>query len=218
VHDCILLGDKSQIGSGLAKHLKDDEWDVRGWNRLYVLPQQHWDFILCAIGSVYPVGLWTDHRTLDWNLGIDNNILTPLKIIHKLWKLRRHDAQVCLLAGSNPNKIMPGYSAYNVGKMALLKAVEQLNEETDAKWFALAPGIVLSKIHNETLEKNWPNDRLREAMKTGSVPIEKIYECLKWCLEQPKEKIGGRNICVSDDYRNKEFGPNTWKLRRYEGL
>lgn len=215
----ILLGDRSDIAQGLRKLLEQDDWSVIGWHRDEYLSKYHngWDVILCALGTVAPVGWWEEQSALEWDYSIKSNLLLPLRLIRKVWPDRSNSAQVCMMAGSNPNTIASGYSAYNVGKMALLKAVEHLNEETDAKWFALAPGIVLTKIHQPTLEKNWPNERLRQARQGGGVPIENIYECLKWCLEQPKEKIGGRNICVSDPYRDKKFGPDTYKLRRYEG-
>lgn len=121
------------------------------------------------------------------------------------------------MAGSNPNMIMDGYSAYNVGKMGLLKAVEQLDHETpDAKFFALAPGIVLTKIHKPS--EGWNNPKLKDAKST---PIAKIYQCLQWCIAQPKNAVGGRNICVSDDWGDwmaEELIKDTnWlKLRRNE--
>jgi hypothetical protein len=213
----VLLGDRSLIAQGLSKYLEQDGWNVTGWHRHQDLPPMPWDAILCAIGSVSPVGLWEHETDERWAQGISDNLLVPLGLIRSLWPLRNESPQVCMLAGSNPNTIMSGYSAYNVGKMALLKAVEQLNEETDAKWFALGPGIVLSKIHRETLDKNWANPRLREALRSGGMAMERIYECLKWCFEQPKEVIGGRNICASDNYRKKIFAFDTWKLRRHEG-
>jgi NAD(P)-dependent dehydrogenase (short-subunit alcohol dehydrogenase family) len=216
VRNLILLGDRSDIAIGLKKFLEADGWNIFGWHRTQYLPITPWDVILCSIGQVAPVGLWQNTDSKTWTTAIESNLLLPLRLIHELWKHRNVGAQVCVMAGSNPNKIMPGYSAYNVGKMALLKAVEQLNDETDSKWFALAPGVVLTKIHKQTLEKNWPNDRLRQALKEGGVPLERIYECLKWCLEQSKEDIGGRNICVSDPYLVKAFNNDTWKLRRNE--
>jgi hypothetical protein len=79
---------------------------------------------------------------------------------------------------------------------------------------------VLTKIHEQS--KGWFNPKLRAAREAGkSTPIARIYECLKWCLEQPKEVIGGRNICVSDPWdgpRWMEFveDADLYKLRRVE--
>jgi NAD(P)-dependent dehydrogenase (short-subunit alcohol dehydrogenase family) len=108
------------------------------------------------------------------------------------------------MAGSNPQMIMDGYSAYNTGKMALLKLVEQLDHETpDAKFFALAPGTILPKIHQATTKAGWDNPKLDAALANpGDMleQIERVHDCLMWCVAEEKRVIGGRNICVSDPY------------------
>jgi len=221
---CIILGDHSDIAQGLVSFLEADGYSVHGWHRgghLYTLP--FWDLIIVAMGRVAPVGLWMDTQTWEWEDTMASNLLRPLEILRALWIKHNPNASVCWFAGSNPNMIMDGYSAYNVSKMAVLKAVEQLDHETpDCKFFALGPGIVQTKIHMATIEANWPNQKLKDAIHSGkSTPIEKIYDCLKWCVEQPKEIVGGRNICVSDNAqstlpRTLPNKPNLFKLRRVE--
>jgi len=216
---CVLIGSGSTIGSYIATVMRAEGWDVSGWQRDQAMPKTPWDVALCAIGTVAPVGLWHQVDHFDWLVGVDANLLQPVLRLRQIWSNRKPDAAVCFLAGSNPNKVMPGYSAYNAGKMALLKVVEQLDHETpDAKFFALGPGYIPTKIHKPTIEAGWPNERIAQG---GGTPMEKVYDCLKWCLEQPKEVIGGRNICVSDPY-----GPELaerlknnnalYKLRRVE--
>lgn len=226
----ILLGANSEIGSGLRHLLQQDGWDVTGWARLgkwpgqTVLPHEmpEWNLVIVAIGRVAPVGYWWDLNNGDWEQTVESNLLLPIRLLRSIWSKRKPNASVCWLAGSNPNMIMDGYSAYNVSKMAVLKAVEQLDHESDAKFFALGPGIVLTKIHDAS--KGWDNPKLKAAQKEGrSTPIERIYECLKWCIEQPKEVIGGRNVCASDPWDNPSRPrllteiPDMWKLRRDEG-
>ena len=129
--------------------------------------------------------------------------------------------------------IMDGYSAYNTSKIALLKFVEQADHETkDAKFFALGPGTIVTKIHKATLDAKWPNPKLERAMLDTTVSgpvlkamkIQKVYDCLKWCISQTKEVVGGRNICVSDrweregTFKDRLRDPDMFKLRRYEGI
>ncbi len=215
----IILGSFSDIGRALIKFLQEDGHRVYGWHRgeeLLIPMEPAWDLIICAIGALGSIGKWEDADDVQWCDAMESNLLLPLRLIRQLWKHRNANAQVCMLAGSNPNTIELGYSAYNVAKMALLKAVEHLNVETDVKWYALAPGIVLTKIHKPTIDTRWINERLSEAMNVGGTPMAKIYECLRWCMEAQKATIGGRNICVSDDYRSQRFSADTWKLRRHE--
>lgn len=230
---CIILGARSEIAVALRSMLEADGWQVWGWNRdieryphsapWRILLTVKWDLILCAIGKVAPVGQWHTQDAGTWDYCVESNVLLPVALLRDLWPNRTPDARVCFLAGSNPNTVMAGYSAYNCGKMALLKVVEQLDaESTDATLFALGPGVTDTKIHNATREAGWPNPRLERAMKDGSfTPMAKIYECLKWCLAQPKDVIGGRNLVVSDPFGpglavKMKHNPAMFKLRRME--
>jgi len=214
----IILGSKSDIARELVKCLNADNWSVTGWCRNEVLPLTPWNLIIITLGRVAPVGKWMDNDPYSWDECVNSNLLLPIRQLRRLWHKREPNASVCFFAGSNPQKPMAGYSAYNAGKMGLLKVVEQLNFETpDTKFFALGPGYVPTKIHKATLEAGWKNERIDRG---GGTPIEKIYECLKWCIAQPKEVVGGRNVCVSDIRIGLEdelrANPSMFKLRRIE--
>ena len=221
---CILLGANSDIGRALAKLLIHDGWQVWGWARgqtLKLMPA--WNLVLCAIGQVAPVGHWADIDAREWESAVDANVLLPVRLLRELWARREPDSAVCFLAGSNPQRVFPNYTAYATGKMALLKAVEHMDYESpDCKMFALAPGFVNTKIHAATHAAGVPNPRIEQFMaRNDAVPIERIYGCLKWCLAQPKEVIGGRNICASDRWEQDFLAemlaqyPGMYKLRRY---
>jgi NAD(P)-dependent dehydrogenase (short-subunit alcohol dehydrogenase family) len=220
---CIVLGSNSDIAKGLIPLL---DYNVVPWARGEAVPVVWWDLCLITIGKVAPVGNWWEQPEDEWNECIYSNLIAPFMLLRDIWPWAKVDARVCFFAGSNPNQIMPGYSAYNVSKMGLLKLVEQLDEETpDAVFFALGPGVTDTKIHQATRDKGWPNPRLQRADKDGSfTSIEQIHKCLEWCIEQPKSVVGGRNICVSDmNYRHGNLTANLqqnegmFKLRRNEG-
>lgn len=208
---CIILGDRSDIAIGLRPFLEADGYAITGWNRetqaksdaswpnggMANFPQ--WDLILCAIGRVSPVGHWSTQNADEWDDSVHANCLLPIRLVRALWSSRKPDASVCFLAGANPNRAGPNYSAYYTGKMALLKAIETIDAETpEAKFFALAPGIVFTKIHKPTEESGIVNEGLEARRKVGGTPMENIYGALKWCVKQDKATVGGRNICVSD--------------------
>ena len=223
---CILLGDRSDIAKALLPYLVADGWTVHGWNRGSVAKPVDWELFLCAMGVVAPVGPWDKNTADDFYDCINSNLVLPINILREYWPLRNPGASVCFLGGSNPQKIMPGYLAYNTSKMALLKAVEQIDYESpDCTVFALGPGYVKTKIHKATLKVNWPNERI--ARGDDGTPIDRIWGCLKWCIAQPKGTVGGRNICVSDPWDKPdgfwgplgdwlEKNPNMFKLRRME--
>ena len=228
--NAIILGDRSDIASALRPMLVADGWSVTGWNR--DTPPKHlsrycpeWDLVLCAIGQVFPVGHWASNNSDAWDQAIRSNVMLPIRLLRQCWHNHRPNASVCFLAGANPNRAGPNYSAYYTGKMALLKAIETIDAETpDAKFFALAPGIVFTKIHQPTYDSRIVNEGLEARRKIGGTPIAKIYDCLKWCIAAPKIAVGGRNICVSDrwDYKTYDLSddlsknPSKFKLRRVE--
>ena len=213
----VILGDKSDIAQGLRELLEKDGHAVFGWHRAYPLPTIQWDLVISCLGTVAPVGPW--YESGDWNDCFESNLFLPVKLLKKLWKNRNENASVCFMAGSNPQQPMRGYAPYNAAKMALLKVVEQLDYETPTvKFFALGPGYMDTKIHKPTKDRGWYNPRIE---KGNPNTIEQVYRTLKWCLEQPQEVVGGRNICVSDVGRigleeYLRIAPDMFKLRRIE--
>ena len=228
--NCLILGDHSEIAQGLQTRLIADGWNVQGWNRnSREKNYQRWDLLLCAIGSVAPVGHWAKVSPEAWSKSVSDNCLLPIRLLQTAWALHNPGASICFLAGANPNRAGPNYSAYYTGKMALLKAIETIDAETpDAKFFALAPGIVFTKIHQPTYDSGIVNPGLEERKSKGGTPIQDIYDALQWCLTEPKSSVGGRNICVSDlclghdAYQDDILGeslidnPSKFKLRRVE--
>ena len=117
--------------------------------------------------------------------------------------------------------------------MMLFKMTELLDDETpEAKFFILGPGMVRTKIQRQsvlagpTRAANY--DRVMQFMEAGDTlhgegtPHQRIYDCLKWCLAQPKEVIGGRNIYVpSGEWENPQMpellkaDKGMFKLRRH---
>ena len=220
----IIIGANSDIAKGIMPMLERDGYELVKWDRSdRSVVCGDWDLFVSFIGAVKPVGLWHSLKHYDLLWGLNNNAARSFQLLHVVWPAHKPNASVCFFAGSNPQMIMPGYSAYNVGKMALLKLVEQLDFETpDAKFFALGPGIVQTKIHKAS--EGWDNPKLKAAIESGkSTPMEAIYDALMWCVAQDKEVVGGRNICVSDlqgdrDALAQRLRGDDWlfKLRRVE--
>lgn len=215
-----VIGRRSDIAKDLMARLVADGWHVEGYARGDNLPTCPWDLCLIAIGRVHPVGWWWTNDELDWEECVVANMLEPVRLLRYIWRERKPGAYVAFMAGSNPQKIMDGYSAYNASKMGLLKVVEQIDHESpDTTIFALGPGYVPTKIHKATLDAKWPNERI--ARGDSGMPLEKVYDCLKWCLVQQKAVVGGRDICASDPYgpelaRKLAASPSMYKLRRME--
>lgn len=210
---CIVFGINSDLIQGLLPSLKND-YEVFGWHRDSDLPEVGWDLVIIALGKVSPVGFWWENDMMEWDQCLQSNLVIPFELLQMVWNNRKPEATVLWFTGSNPQRIMSGYSAYNASKMAVNKLVEQMDFETpDCRFIAFGPGYHATKIHKPTYEAQWLNDRLASPQ---TVTIEQTYKALTWCVEN-RDLCGGRNVCVSD-VPFEELHENMFKLRRKEPL
>jgi NADP-dependent 3-hydroxy acid dehydrogenase YdfG len=211
----LIIGSNSDIAQAITPMLVRDGHRVEGWSRDQDLPLMGWDLLIITIGQVSPVGNWWDQGD-SWEKCVRSNLFVPLHLLKRVWYRRnKSGSTVIWFGGSNPQKIMKGYSAYNTSKMAVLKLVEQLDFETpDCRFIAFGPGYVKTKIHKATLEANWPNERIERGDEGNS--MTSVYEALMWCVEH-RDECGGRNICVSDFKGDSQYwNKDQFKLRRIE--
>lgn len=193
--NCVVLGSRSDLIKGMMPMLSQD-YKVSGWSRKeHAPPSIKWDLCIMAIGKVSPVGLWYDNYMPEWEKCIQSNLILPFELLQLIWPNRNPDATVIWFTGSNPNLRMAGYSAYHAAKQGVNALVEQLDFESDTKVIAFNPGFHRTKIHDATVKAQWQNERLE---RPQAVTIDQTYAAMKWCVEQDKSVVGGRNICVSD--------------------
>lgn len=153
-----------------------------------------WDLMVFASGVMTPVGLWSDLDPFKWDEAVKVNATGPLRFLRYMFPLRRAGASVCFLAGPNLSKPTPKYSAYRAGKALLADAVKWLSAETELRAFMLAPGIVNTPIHSQSNDERGVYEQ-----RVETTQHDEIFDCLKWCLKEPKENISGRTIHVVND-------------------
>lgn len=228
----IILGMGSDIGSELAVRLHaNSEWHVTGYSHDQTLIIEPWDLIVCCYGVLEPIGEFWDTDDIEWERAVRANVFLPLRHIKALYPHRRPGASVCLFSGAGASGPAPTYSAYCASKVMLTKMVELMDAESeDCKFFILGPGMVRTKIQEQTLragpERAANYQRVSDFMNSGQAgtSYDDIYACLMACVAAPKAAVGGRNIYVPlDDWSRLEelaADPNTFKLRRAgdEGL
>lgn len=224
----VILGIGSDIGRELSVRLRRDGWATTGIHHdedVDPVPA-FWDLVVCCYGMLDPIGSFWNTPVDDWEACVHANALLPLRHVRALYKSRMPGASVCFFSGAGAGGAAPSYSAYAASKIMLTKMVELLDEESpDLKFFILGPGLVRTKIHEQTLRavgRAHNIERVRALMGScpnypvcgcGTqggphscewVPVEAtrhddIYGCLMACVAAPKEAVGGRNICVHLD-------------------
>ncbi len=226
----IILGSGSDIGCELGGRLSADGWRVTKYrhNDNYIM-HALWDLVVCCYGVLEPIGSFWEADPAQWERAFEANLFLPLRKVRALYPHRRPGASVCFFSGAGTGGPAPTYSAYAASKIALVKATELLDDESpDCKFFVLGPGIVRTKIHEQTLragERAANYQRVAEFVGSTDpndpddfyVHLD-IYACLMACVAAPKAVVGGRNICVHlDDWsRLGELAadPDMFKLRR----
>ena len=224
----IILGSGSDISRQIADRLARDGWRVTGYHHddpLVVGPT--WDLIVCCYGTLEPIGsFWELGTAHEWEQSFHANLFLPLRQIRVLYPHRRPGASVCLFSGAGTGGPAPSYSAYASSKVALIKMTELMDDESpDCKFFILGPGIVRTKIHDQTLQASERAANLERVCEflvsdeTGT-SHDDIYARLMACVAAPKAAVGGRNICVHLDYvlnlDRLVNDLNMFKLRRRE--
>jgi NAD(P)-dependent dehydrogenase (short-subunit alcohol dehydrogenase family) len=254
----IVIGLGSDIGRELARRLAADGWNVKGTHhrsapgefestpcdlvavesvaaagRWLAERCQGWRALVVAAGTEEPVGPFWDCDEEDWDRGVRINTLSPLRLVRALYPLRDRAVgpSVAFFSGSGTNNAAPAYSAYAASKLMLIKMCELLDAESeDTSFFIIGPGIVRTKIHEETLraqERASANHRrvvefLRSADPGTS--HDDVYACLRWCIDSGKAVVGGRNISLAHDAWRDGGGalkqwlagdPSRYKLRRF---
>jgi NAD(P)-dependent dehydrogenase (short-subunit alcohol dehydrogenase family) len=181
---------------------------VDGSIRVFREMKLTWDLVVVAAGTEEPIGPFFECDSDEWERGFSINSLAPLRFLRGVHPLRARDANpnVVFFSGSGTNNASPAYSAYCGSKVLLIKMCELLNAEiADTAYFIIGPGIVRTKIHNQTLaslEKSGANYQKVVEFLGSSNPgtsHEEIYRCLIWCISAGKTVVGGRNFALAHD-------------------
>ena len=191
----------------------------------------YWSNFFSSIGTTRPIKRFFQCNVEEWTNSILLNFTNQLMTLHALYPYRNQEvmASVNFMAGGGTNSAMVPYSAYCASKIALIKMCELLDsEQENMKFQILGPGLVKTKIHNETLTAG--NDaegnlnriaRFMSSEDSGSTH-EDIFQCLRWLDEAPKAAVGGRNFSLVHDpwgqsslIKQLKYDDNKFKLRRY---
>lgn len=234
----IILSISSDIGSNLAKFFIKKRYEVYGTYNTNLpnlkIPKKNifkmniesfdsdeykswlssigeWDIFISCIGTLKPVGEFTQINLNHWVKSVAENSTFQIAALVNALKFRnkKQTPTVIFFAGGGTNSANDYYSAYTLGKISLIKAVELLDHEVkDTKFTILGPGWVKTKIHDQTLEakekagKNF--NRTLEILNSPEKfnPKEKVIEDVVKITELPKKLVGGRNFSSVHDQIN----------------
>jgi NAD(P)-dependent dehydrogenase (short-subunit alcohol dehydrogenase family) len=194
---------------------------------------QPWDVLVSAVGQLSPVGKFLEVPFSDWEASVQINSTAQLRALHAAYSFRRTGGEVSVVffAGGGTNNPFTSYSAYCLGKIALIKMCELLDDEVpDINAFIVGTGWVRTKIHTQTLDAgvaagaNFSTTQRFLAEGQVGTYCADIAAMIEWGCAQGRSVTGGRNFSVVHDaWRDGgralaamlQSSPDHYKLRRY---
>lgn len=167
-----------------------------------------WDIFISCVGQLAPIGLFFDTDFEDWNDSINVNSTAQLRALHAAYPFRRV-GQIChtvFFAGGGTNNPFRSYSAYCLGKIALIKMCELIDDEApDLNAFIVGTGWVRTKIHKQTLAAGTNaggNQGTTAAFLNDpgkGTSFEDIAAMIDWAVSKGRAITGGRNFSIVHD-------------------
>lgn len=167
-----------------------------------------WDILISAVGTEEPIGPFFSVDFDAWQENVQVNALSQLRLLHGLYGMKRQGdpCKVIFFAGAGTNDAAIRYSGYSLSKILLIKMAEILDAECpDLHLYVIGPGIVRTKIHQQTLNNprdSGPNfEKVTRFLSSDDpgVSHDEIHACIDWCIETGGETMSGRNLSLVHD-------------------
>ncbi|NMC77302.1 MAG: SDR family NAD(P)-dependent oxidoreductase [Candidatus Methanofastidiosa archaeon] len=132
--------------------------------------------------------------------------------------------QIINLAGGGAFSPFPNYSAYAISKTGVVRLTECLAMELASDGImvnAIAPGFVITNIHDSTLEAGeklagkLQYHRTREMIENGGVPLSNVINCIRYLLLGELFGLTGKTISANfDPWQSDAFKDNIRDITR----
>ena len=183
--------------------------------------------IICA-GGFGAIGLVQETDSEAWWATLRSNVLgTYLMAKHGLPLLERgRRPRILTFSGGGAFGTFPRYSAYATSKAAVVRLTECLADELGARGIAvnaIAPGMVLTEIHQATLKAGPERagaeqyERTKAAMAQGGVSMAVPVACVRFLLSREADGLTGKTIAANfDPWRAPEFRAHLAEITKSE--
>ena len=186
---CLIAGSGSEIARELHARLLVDGWEVDAVSgRSLTVPKGNWDLLILAHGQMAPIDRFFECDMSEWVGAVMINAIYPLSCLRAAWPHRKPGATVVFIGGPNMMRTSPTYTAYRAGKAMLEAMIGTLEVEyPEHKFKILHPGVVKTKIHEQTLQagrKAANYERVMKMMNGGEATVrhDEVYLKLKALL------------------------------------
>jgi NAD(P)-dependent dehydrogenase (short-subunit alcohol dehydrogenase family) len=186
--------------------------------------------LVTAAGILGPIGP-LDQLPVEELLGtLSINVAgTMLALRFAIPRLRAVGGRAVTFSGGGGTSPLPRYDAYAASKAAVVRLTENVAAGGEVEINAVAPGLVITRMHDETLRAGAEAAgesyyrRTQEQLREGGFPAQEAAELVAFLLSPDAGGITGRLISAQwDPWRDEEFrarlrdDPDLAKLRRID--
>ena len=191
------------------------------------------DLVINNAGSYGEISLTTNSNINNWISSINSNLISHYIICSKLSKLlikKRRKTTFINISGGGAVRPMRFLSSYCASKSALVRITEVIAIElkkSNLRFYALAPGLVNSKIHYKFLSNKFTKNTqersdFSKALKIKNNNLEKIYSTIVFLFKKRPLNINGKLISAQFDNIEKisknKISKNLFSLRRIDNF
>jgi NAD(P)-dependent dehydrogenase (short-subunit alcohol dehydrogenase family) len=169
--------------------------------------------LAAAAGILGPIGALDELAAADVIETIAVNLVgTMLALRFALPRLRATSGRAVTFSGGGGTSPLPRYDAYAASKAAVVRLTENLAAGGEIEINAVAPGFVVTRMHDETLRAG-PEaagedyyERTQEQLREGGFPAAEASELVAFLLGPDATGITGRLISAQwDPWRDPGF-------------
>ncbi len=188
--------------------------------------------LVTAAGVLGPIGALDELPPSDLVATIAVNLVgTMLALRFTLPLLRAVGGRAVTFSGGGGTSPLPRYDAYAASKAGVVRLSENLAASAEIEINSVAPGFVITRMHEETLRAG-PEAagegyyaRTQAQVAGGGFPAREAAELVCFLLSSEAEGISGRLLSAQwDPWREHEFrqrlreDPALARLRRVDGM
>ena len=157
--------------------------------------------------DIGPIGLFHKNNFESWKNNLIVNLVNTaflIKVIIPIFIKKK--SSIINISGGGATKFREYFSAYSISKTGIVRLTENLSKEyasTNMNFFAVAPGMMKTKMFFKTHLKKYIKNNSKRVSFTD--PADS-YELIKLLINEKSKKLSGKLFSVNwDKWRNLKF-------------
>lgn len=157
--------------------------------------------------DIGPIGLFHKNNFESWKNNLNINLINTAYLIKEIIPIFiKKKSSIINISGGGATKYREYFSAYSVSKTGIVRLTENLSEEyanTNMNFFAIAPGILRTKMFFKTHLKKFKKNYSKNISFTD--PFNN-YQLIKVLINEKDNKLSGKLFSVKwDNWRNLKY-------------